>query len=521
MSSANDRSSSDEAKKKWLLQLCRACDQNNLTQVQAIVNSCEEGTFCGIVMLRRLSTSPLHVACAHGYTAIVTYLLESDRIKVDVNLRDDSGRTALHRACHHGKTNIVKYLMELARAHVDINIRDNHSNTPMQSACYHGHKDIVEYFMRSDRNNVDINPRNTKGETPPHWACRRVSSDLRYQMESNDVGAAINSNVRNNNGDTLLHLACRMICSDAEDMIAYLVQCDKIDTDSHIRTQNNDGDTPFHLLCSHRHRGMLSSLKLLIEVGLPNNNNNNNNNGDNSNKDNMNIDEILKIQNSDGNTPLHVACKHQKEDVIEYLLQSLKTNSSHNIQNRDGDTPFHIAFNRDLFVVLNDITRLTRLFDFIQHQVIPAANLTDLSQPDNSVGSPVIIKRLIEEARPIANIQNHEGNTLLHLACASWKSSTIVLRVLVGCDSVDATLVNSDGDTALHCIPSTDSDYYKYRLRKMKILIQLSDVKVDVNTRNNYRETVLHCAVEKNCLGLVEYLMTLDDIDIHSDFSPR
>jgi len=563
------------------VQLYKACNRNDLTTVQALVESCEEGTYCGIVNTDcyGIIATPLHVACYNGNTAIVKYLLESDRIRVDVNLQDDRGVTVLHHACHRGNISTVKYLVESDHFHVDVNIRDDCGNMPLHSACMRGHKDIAEYFMQSDRSDVDVNAQNNRGQTLLHLACKdgnrdlveyllesdrihvvmednsgnsllhhaceqgqtdvlkylvqscqvdvegyinkqnnegdtpvhvvcweRISS-LRCLLESDDVSAFINPNIRNNSGDSLLHMACRMDWHGAGSVISCLVQCDKIDTESHIRTQNNHGDTPLHLLCSRGRYNTLPFLKLLMEeyqLG--------NDNGD-SDSNEMNIDEILKIQNSCGNTPLHLACNHQKQDVIRYLLQSYKTNSSLNIQNHAGNTPFHIAFNASLFDTFNDTTRLTHLFNFIQHQVIPTANLSDLSHLNNRVGDTVITKRLIEEAKPIANIQNRNGDTLLHLACVSRESGMLTLRDLVGHDSVNATLQNRDGDTALHCICHGHANDRDDCVEKMKLLIESSNVKVDVNTRNIQGDTPLHCVVKSNCLELFEYLMTLEMTD--------
>eukprot|EP00525_Craspedostauros_australis_P011299 CAMPEP_0198133014 /NCGR_PEP_ID=MMETSP1442-20131203/59339_1 /TAXON_ID= /ORGANISM="Craspedostauros australis, Strain CCMP3328" /LENGTH=869 /DNA_ID=CAMNT_0043794117 /DNA_START=238 /DNA_END=2850 /DNA_ORIENTATION=- len=732
----------DDPNDRWLVRLYKACDWNSLTLVQALVESCEEGTLCDVV--HELRDTPLHRASYHGNMAIVKYLVESDRIKVDVNLQDRFGMTAIHRACENGRTAIVKYLMESDRVHVDFNIPDRDGNTPIHIASEHGYRDTIEYFMQSDRSDVDVNARNNKGQTLLHLACRSgkrdlveylmesdrihfimddtdgnsllhhacekgqidvlkylvqcpqvdaaaninkqnnkgdtplyaacqemeiscvrylVESDdisdnvnlnicnsdgdtllhqacytrrrgsedmiaylvqcdkidtdnppclqqghidvlkylvqcpqvdaaaninkqnnkgdtplytacrdvrtscLRYLVESDDISDNVSLNIRNNNGDTLLHLACYTICVDVQDMIAYLVHCDKIDTANHMCTQNNDSNTPLHRLCFYGSRNFLPCLKLLLEEYQPNNANNEHNSNSK-----LSIDEIFKIQNRHGNTPLHVACKRQERDAIEYLLQASKTNGSFNIQNHDGDTPVHLAFHRGVFFPLGDATRLTHLFEFIQHQLIPTTNLSDLSHLNDRVGDTVITKRLIEEAKPIANIQNRAGNTLLHLACMNKDSEMSTLQQLVGHDSVDATLQNSDGDTPLHCICCADTDagsdtgsigeiyvyghfclekiklliessnvtvdvnmmnngetpdagsdtgsigeiyvYGHFCLEKIKLLIESSNVTVDVNMMNNGGDTVLHSAVKIGLVTVVEYLMTLEEIDV-------
>jgi len=54
----------------------------------------------------------------------------------------------------------------------------------------------------------------------------------------------------------------------------------------------------------------------------------------------------------------------------------------------------------------------------------------------------------MHEVKPIVNIQDDQGDTLLHFVCQDGRMP--ILRDLVGRDLVDAILQNIDGDAALH-----------------------------------------------------------------------
>mmetsp|Transcript_17512 Transcript_17512/g.48586 ORF Transcript_17512/g.48586 Transcript_17512/m.48586 type:complete len:163 (+) Transcript_17512:19-507(+) len=121
-----------------------------------------------------------------------------------------------------------------------------------------------------------------------------------------------------------------------------------------------------------------------------------------------------------------------------------------------------------------------------------------------------IIQRLIDKTKPIVNIQNNNGDTLLHLAYEYGGIS--VARDLIGDDSVDATLQNNNGDTLLHCVCRIER---RHTLKHMKLLIESNNVKVDVNARNKEGDTVLHRAIIHGCLGLAKYLANLERVDPH------
>jgi len=520
----------------------------------------------------------LHVACWHGNRDLVAYLMESGQVRV--TMESNRGYTLIYYTCWNKRPDVLEYLVQSNHIDVDayINKQNDQGDTPLHAACAFGGIDLLRYVMESDEIGVDINVnvRNDMGDTSLQLAFRRKEQEIiayllewdwlsfrpeamrpnrdgdsllhvvceggtrdaiASLMESHyiDVNSMLgidgngNGSMRNSKGDTPLHTALSS-CTEVG-AVEYLMNYDRILTSIQLHTQNNDGNTPFHIACGNPSFSW-HVFWCLKDCNLLNINHNTNVNGINANVDK---DDIFNIQNKHGNTPLHIACLKGDDYFIQHLLLSCKVNASLNIQNKDGDTPLHIAFNRGMFFTINHAARLRHVFDFIQRQVVPTANLSVLNIKHDgggsdgggdTVGAMRIIQQLMENATAIANIQNHDGTTLLHLACK--KGDVSVLRNLIGCDSVDATLRNSKGDTALHCVcifrgadgePSEngkESDDGKMRVAKMETLVKSPNVNVDVNMTDGEGDTVLHRAVKAGCLEVVKYLVTLNTTDRHA-----
>lgn len=77
--------------------------------------------------------------------------------------------------------------------------------------------------------------------------------------------------------------------------------------------QNENGDTPLHVACIHNRPKIM---KMLLRHGAG-----------------------TRAQNADGDTPLHVACKKSYFRCVKILFES----KCYSIQNSAGDTPLHLA----------------------------------------------------------------------------------------------------------------------------------------------------------------------------------
>ena len=61
--------------------------------------------------------------------------------QVDVNIKDNNGRTPMHDAAQYGQMELVRMLHE--EFQVDVNIKDNNGTTPMHDAAQNGHMEMV------------------------------------------------------------------------------------------------------------------------------------------------------------------------------------------------------------------------------------------------------------------------------------------------------------------------------------------------------------------------------------------
>jgi ankyrin repeat protein len=87
-------------------------------------------------------------------------LLERDDI--DVNLRDDKGRTALSWACINGSLELVDLILK--KDNIDPNVRDNTGGTPLVKMCRSirsragvEHLEISKILL--ERDDIDVNLR--------------------------------------------------------------------------------------------------------------------------------------------------------------------------------------------------------------------------------------------------------------------------------------------------------------------------------------------------------------------------
>jgi len=176
-------------------------------------------------------------------------------------------------------------------------------------------------------------------------------------------------------------------------------------------------------------------------------------------KGNVDLVEALLIgrdvncQDKYGNTPLHMACKYEKADIVNWL--TLEKRCSQGIQNSKGELPLHIASGR---------------------------------------GSCEIVK-LVSDCN--VNIMNKDGNTPLHIACKYYKQVEIV-RLLTLERCCRQSIQNSDGELPLHIACSKGS---------CEIVRLVSDC--NVNTVDTNGNTPLHIACEYEQIDIIR-LLTLE-----------
>ena len=372
--------------------LCRVSDRNLQNQRKqtplhvALKKKFESGVKCLIKSGHKgditdcAGNSALHLACKNGLLVSVKHLLvilpneitvyEKNKQQRDCfNLASISGhihvfehlamfctkhsekktrsiRRSLLYACHFGQTNTARFLVEFISrfsknaslecgiSALEIALSKNHEDiaivliqTILQDAtCSQdycklllgaskaGKLTTVKFFLDNDL--CDCSVTNSSGQSLLHLASLSGNVEcVRYLVEAKRMSVTCTDPQRN----TPLHLAS---VAGREDVVKFICsyplskartrrsrdirkQCSDL-----LNAQNNECATPLHLSVLKKH---LSVAKILLG----------------------HEDCKIDIQDKDGNTPLHHACRNRDEDCMSLLLQK---KADKTIKNENGAT---------------------------------------------------------------------------------------------------------------------------------------------------------------------------------------
>ena len=98
---------------------------------------------------------------------ILDFAQEKDAI--DLNARDDTGRTPFHMTCRQGTTEIAKLFLDSSKANgkIDLNAKDDSGRTGFQVACESGKTETVKLLIVNWKEfGIDIKTKNIEGKTP-------------------------------------------------------------------------------------------------------------------------------------------------------------------------------------------------------------------------------------------------------------------------------------------------------------------------------------------------------------------
>jgi ankyrin repeat protein len=276
-----------------------------------------------------------------GLERVVQLMIE---FGVDLNMRDECGKTPLHAASEDGLPSIAKMLLERG---ADVTIVDGNPDeiysrklqrTALHYACRKGHESIAKMLIESG---ADWNALDVDDDSPFISACRKDQASVVKMLIAS--GADVNNNIRESL-QTPLHAACgnwnesvaKVLIESGADIYAMdrhgeiplLLCCERFSgcltqslidngADIHFKDQNGGG-----LLHSVGTMGCSSTAELLIEKGVP-----------------------IDLQNEDGYTPLHAAIQNLHDDIVKLLIEC---GADVKIQAKvDGRTPLHVACGDD------------------------------------------------------------------------------------------------------------------------------------------------------------------------------
>ncbi len=259
----------------WLHSLAYECTERELNKIETILTN-----FPRLVDAKdNLGCTPLHYAVISGKLNTALIIL---KFAPDLKATNPYGNTALHLACEKGHLIIVETILsQVDEPHSLLRIQNQLERTPLHTAMYSKQLVTVQYIIEECKSFIDTSLRDTDGHT---------ISTLLFTLRFS-VGLDLEETVS---------IPCLTV-EEATWLLHECVWCGNMAGIASSITQGaivNSFDfmqqTPL-LVASQL--GNVKVCRALIEGGA-----------------NPNVyDESLK-------TPLHYACKHEREDVFKYLL---------------------------------------------------------------------------------------------------------------------------------------------------------------------------------------------------------
>ncbi|KAI9933188.1 hypothetical protein AWENTII_002788 [Aspergillus wentii] len=328
----------------------------------------------------------LIIAAGKGHDLIVGLLVDADQI--NVNSRDNEGRTALYWSTTYDHQSIVERL--LAVDTIDVNIATKEGNTPLMMAARDGHSTIVQLLLKNP--NIEAEMCDEDGTTALHWAAMFNHADVAQML----ISLPVEVNVPDHDGRTPLLWAAQ---EGHESVVSLLLTNENVIHEA----KSVDGDTAIGLAALNGHASIVNML-----LAVP-----------------VNAD----TQDIDGYTPLIAATMKGHVSIVQLLLEKGKVNV--NARSRDGSTALNYAA-------------------FFGHELIAETILTfglplDADIPDYYGVTPLmeasrkgyegIVKLLLEKGKVYPSWEDHKSMTALSYAFEEGHEE--IVKLLRGFGPVD------------------------------------------------------------------------------------
>ncbi|KAJ9559209.1 hypothetical protein OSB04_013823 [Centaurea solstitialis] len=285
-------------------------------------------------------------------------------------------------------------------------------NTVLHLAARFGHLELAAEILR--RCPEMVLAENVELETPLHEACREGHVEVMEALIAADEGVVGKVNCR---GESVFFVACER---GRVEVVKHLIG--------------------FQWLLMHEVDAFFCSIHVAAAGGHT-----------------EIVKEIIKVRQefarkgtSKGYSPLHLACSKGQIDTIRELLELDQDLSC--LQDHNGWTPLHWASMKGRVAIIGEITSTSReSIDIVTNH---GETVLHLMVKYNQFDA---LKYLMEtlNVTELVNVQDNDGNTVLHIATAA-KLTTVVTFLLKS--GVDVNTINRKGHTPLDVVESDSSN---------------------------------------------------------------
>ena len=447
-------------------------------------------------------TTPLQLAWENKHWKVVSYLLQAmkehhgqvlslsptaitELLEV-AEFRDD----AFHAACSRGVLEAVRYLHESLKC--SMTQPNAQEETPLDMARSNGHLYVIRFLLESGKCSAP-------DMTELHIACMERDEEKVRNLASDITSLSTPDQY----GITALHYAT----FQPENLIILVSIAEQRNMLSLLVLVDGRGNTPLHYAASC---GCIKSVQILVLYY-----------------------KSVNIQNSDGDTPLHLSIKSSYGNFgpVREILQHESCNAS--IVNAQNETALHTASqcgkldSAELLLLTGkcsheDIKEAIEV-NLLLHQAVatnrlelvktllkvPGCNINEFNSDEETPlhvacrSDFEVFKLLTADSRCDLNAQNKNGLTALHITIASGQLEKC--HLLIANMDCNPNTVCSDGNAPLHMMIKKDFG--------QSLSILLKHPKCNPNMRNNEGNSALHLAVRKRSFACATCLLQHDKVD--------